>query len=128
MNYILASKQLNPNDIEKHLRVFFIFVFSCNSQLHPHFSTIDNDQDYISLTDMVKNFGDESILYNWLRNRNTIEFLGIWEQLYNSANFKPVEFERFKSQAGLNSFHYSDAFPDWSARCQTVGRETTTIT
>ena len=36
-----------------------------------------NQQDYISLTDMVKNFGDESIVYNWLRNRNTIEFLGI---------------------------------------------------
>ena len=62
-----------------------------------------NEQDYISLTDMVKNFGDEIILYNWLRNRNTIQFLGIWEQLYN-AGFKPIEFDRFKSQAGLNSF------------------------
>jgi len=67
---------------------------------------IRHEQDYISLTDMVKNFGDESILYNWLRNRNTIEFLGIWEQLYN-ADFKPVEFDRFKSQAGLNSFALS---------------------
>jgi KilA-N domain len=38
-----------------------------------------NEQDYISLTDMVKKFGGESILYNWLRNRNTLEFLGIWE-------------------------------------------------
>ena len=38
-----------------------------------------HDQDYISLTDMVKRFGDESILYNWMRNRNTIEFLGICE-------------------------------------------------
>ena len=54
------------------------------------------DQDYISLTDMLRRFGDESILYNWLRNRNTIEFLGIWEQLYNPA-FKPIEFDRFKS-------------------------------
>ena len=63
-------------------------------------------QDYISLTDMVKNFGDESILYNWLRNRNTIEFLGIWEQLYNPA-FKPLEFDRFRNQAGLNSFTLS---------------------
>ena len=64
------------------------------------------DQDYISLTDMLRRFGDESILYNWLRNRNTIEFLGIWEQLYNPA-FKPIEFDRFKSQAGLNSFALS---------------------
>ena len=65
-----------------------------------------NQEDYISLTDMVKNFGDESIIYNWLRNRNTIEFLGIWEQLYN-PDFNPVEFERFKSQAGLNRFTLS---------------------
>ena len=55
---------------------------------------------------MLRHFGDESILYNWLRNRNTIEFLGIWEQLYN-PDFKPVEFDRFKSQAGLNSFALS---------------------
>ena len=65
-----------------------------------------HEQDYISLTDMVKKFGGESILYNWLRNRNTIEFLGIWEHLYNPG-FKPVEFDRFKSQAGLNSFALS---------------------
>ncbi|MEW6108976.1 MAG: KilA-N domain-containing protein [Nitrospirota bacterium] len=65
-----------------------------------------DETDYISLTDMVKSFGDESIIYNWLRNRNTIEFLGIWEQLNNTA-FKPVEFERFKSQAGLNRFSLS---------------------
>lgn len=65
-----------------------------------------HEQDYISLTDMVKRFGDESVLYNWLRNRNTIEFLGIWEHIYNPA-FKPLEFERFKTQAGLNSFALS---------------------
>lgn len=65
-----------------------------------------HEQDYISLTDMVKRFGDESILYNWLRNRNTIEFLGIWEQIYN-PDFKPIEFDRFKNQAGLNSFALS---------------------
>ena len=68
--------------------------------------TSRHEQDYISLTDMLRHFGDESILYNWLRNRNTIEFLGIWEQLYN-PDFKPVEFDRFKSQAGLNSFALS---------------------
>lgn len=65
-----------------------------------------HEQDYISLTDMLRNFGDESILYNWLRNRNTIEFLGIWEQLYNPG-FKPLEFDRFRSQSGLNSFALS---------------------
>lgn len=65
-----------------------------------------DEQDYISLTDMVKRFGDESVLYNWLRNRNTVEFLGIWEQIYNPA-FKPLEFDRFRAQAGLNSFALS---------------------
>lgn len=64
------------------------------------------EQDYISLTDMVKRFGDESVLYGWLRNRNTVEFLGVWERINNPA-FKPLEFERFKSQAGLNSFSLS---------------------
>ena len=57
---------------------------------------------------MVKQFGDESIITNWIRNRNTIEFLGIWEQLYNPA-FKPLEFEGFKKQAGLNKFSCSHA-------------------
>ena len=64
------------------------------------------ETDYISLTDMVRPFGDESIVTNWLRNRNTIEFLGIWEQIYN-PDFKPLEFEGFKKQAGLNSFWIS---------------------
>jgi len=65
-----------------------------------------HEQDCISLTDMVKRFGDENILYGWPRNRNTVEFLGIWEQINNPA-FKPVEFERFRGQAGLNSFSLS---------------------
>ena len=63
-------------------------------------------QDFISLTDMIKSFGDESIIYNWLRNRNTIEFLGLWEQI-NNNNFKPLEFERFKMESGLNRFSLS---------------------
>jgi len=58
--------------------------------------TTRHDQDYISLTDMVKRFGDETVLYGWLRNRNTVEFLGIWEQI-NNPDFKPLEFERFKA-------------------------------
>ena len=55
---------------------------------------------------MIKSFGADTIIYNWLRNRNTIEFLGIWEQI-NNANFKSTEFERFKKEAGLNSFTLS---------------------
>ena len=42
-----------------------------------------NQDDYISLTDMIRSFGDESIIKNWLRNRNTVEFLGIWEIINN---------------------------------------------
>ena len=61
-------------------------------------------QDYISLTDMVNGFGDDILIYSWMRNRNTLEFIGIWEQM-NNPDFKGLEFETFKSQAGLNSFH-----------------------
>ena len=65
-----------------------------------------NKDDYISLTDIAK-YKDEKeaneIIRNWLRNRNSIEFLGLWEKLYN-PDFKPVEFDRFKKEAGLNSF------------------------
>ncbi len=62
--------------------------------------------DYISLTDIARYKEDtntDDIIKNWLRNRNTIELLGFWEQLYN-PNFKPVEFDGFRKQAGLNSF------------------------
>jgi hypothetical protein len=62
-----------------------------------------NNEDYISLTDMAKNFGDDVMIYQWMRNRNTIEFIGVWEQLHN-PKFKGIEFETFKKQAGLNSF------------------------
>jgi hypothetical protein len=61
------------------------------------------DQAFISLTDMAKKFGDDSLIYNWMRNRNTLEFLGIWERLHNPG-FKGLEFDTFKTQAGLNNF------------------------
>ncbi|MEW6696958.1 MAG: KilA-N domain-containing protein [Bacillota bacterium] len=67
------------------------------------------DDDYISLTDIAryKNSEDPNgVVANWLRNRNTVEFLGVWEQLYN-PNFKPLEFEGFRKQAGLNAFTLS---------------------
>ncbi len=60
--------------------------------------------DFISLTDMVKGFGDDTMIYSWMRNRNTLEFIGIWEEL-NNPDFKGNEFVTFKSQAGLNSFN-----------------------
>lgn len=59
--------------------------------------------DFISLTDMAKRFGDDVLIYSWMRNRNTLEFIGIWEQIHNPA-FKGLEFETFRNQAGLNSF------------------------
>lgn len=65
-----------------------------------------NNEDYISLTDIARHKDSsnmDSIIQNWLRNRNTIELLGFWEILYN-PNFKPLEFEGFRKQAGLNSF------------------------
>ena len=65
-----------------------------------------HDNDYISLTDIAR-YKDPNrtdyIIQNWLRNRNTIELLGFWEMLYN-PDFKPIEFDWFKKQAGLNSF------------------------
>ncbi|MFA6950830.1 MAG: KilA-N domain-containing protein [Lentimicrobiaceae bacterium] len=67
-----------------------------------------NDADYISITDIAKYKTDDTsaVIANWMRNRNTIEFLGIWETLYN-PNFKPLEFEGFKKEAGLNAFTLS---------------------
>src|SRR5258708_35551842 len=62
------------------------------------------NQDYICLTDMVKNYGGDAAIYSWMRNRNTVEFLGVWE-LLNNPDFKGGGFETFKKQVGLNSFH-----------------------
>lgn len=67
-----------------------------------------NGDDYFSLTDLARYKSDEpnAVIANWMRNRNTIEYLGIWEQLYN-PDFKPTEFEGFRMQAGLNAFTLS---------------------
>lgn len=61
-----------------------------------------DETDFISLTDIAKFKSEEpnAVIANWLRNRNTIEYFGIWETLYNS-DFKPLE---FKKEAGLNAF------------------------
>ncbi len=63
-----------------------------------------NEQDYICLTDMVRDEEGHDHIRNWMRNRNTVEFLGLWETLHN-PNFKPVEFDTFRKQAGLNNFN-----------------------
>ena len=67
-----------------------------------------NEQDYISLTDIARHKSDDptAVIGNWMRNRNTIEYLGIWETLYNPG-FKPIEFEGFRKEAGLNAFTLS---------------------
>lgn len=67
-----------------------------------------NNNDYISLTDIAKYKSEEPfiVVVNWMRNRNTIEYLGIWESLYNPV-FKPIEFDRFRKEAGLNAFTLS---------------------
>lgn len=75
-------------------------------------------EDYISLTDMIKPFGDDAIIKNWLRNRNTVEFLGIWEQIYNPG-FNLVEFDLIKKQTGLNSFVLS--VKKWSEATHAIG-------
>jgi len=65
-----------------------------------------HEEDYISLTDIARyknQSHSDDLIRNWLRNRNTLEFLGIWERLNNPA-FNPVEFDGIKKQAGLNSF------------------------
>ena len=68
--------------------------------------SVTRQEDFICLTDIAR-YKDakrtDYIIQNWLRNRNTIEFLGIWEHL-NNENFKPIEFDGFRKQAGLNSF------------------------
>ena len=69
----------------------------------------DNQNDYISITDLARHRDaqhTDSIIQNWMRNRNTIELLGFWETIYN-PNFKPLEFEGFKKEAGLNAFTMS---------------------
>lgn len=81
-----------------------------------------NEHDYISLTDMANAKESESraadIIKNWIRNRYTIEFLGTWEMIHN-PNFKVVEFDHFKAQAGLPSFVLSAS--EWIERTNAIG-------
>lgn len=65
-----------------------------------------NGEDYICITDMAKSYGAARVVDNWLRNKNTIEFLGVWERL-NNHEFNYLEFEAIKNRAGLNRFTVS---------------------
>lgn len=81
-----------------------------------------NNEDYISLTDMVKAKDDDSraadIIKNWLRNRGTLEFLGTWESIYN-PDFKVVEFDHFRKEAGLPTFTMSVS--NWVESTNAIG-------
>jgi len=76
-------------------------------------------QDFISLTDMVRDIENGLVLIEkWLRNKNTIEFLGIWEEIYN-PDFNSPEFEGIKNQAGLNRFALS--VKQWINKTNAIG-------
>ncbi len=77
------------------------------------------DGDFICITDMVRNLdGGNSIIENWLRNKNTIEFIGIWEEL-NNPGFNSLEFEGIKNEAGLNRFYLSAK--KWIEKTNAIG-------
>ena len=78
-----------------------------------------DDKDYISLTDMVRNIENGlALIEKWLRNKNTIEFLGIWEEMYNH-DFNSLEFEGIKNEAGLNRFVLS--VKQWVEKTNSIG-------
>jgi hypothetical protein len=81
-----------------------------------------DDKDYISLTDMMKAKDGDFFISDWLRNRNTVEFLGAWEQIHN-PDFNYGEFAIIKSQAGLNSYKIS--VKEWVAKTNAIGLRAT---
>ncbi|GAB6106050.1 KilA-N domain-containing protein [Fusibacter bizertensis] len=82
--------------------------------------TEDFQNELISLTDIARYKSDEpnDVIKNWMRNRDTIEFLGLWESLHN-PDFKPVEFDGFKKEAGLNAFTMSPT--KWIVAVNAIG-------
>ncbi|MCL2297692.1 MAG: KilA-N domain-containing protein [Proteobacteria bacterium] len=78
----------------------------------------ENDMDFISLTDMIKAKDGDFFISDWLRNRNTVEFLGIWEQVHN-PHFNYGGFAIIKSQAGLNNYKIS--VKEWVAQTNAIG-------
>jgi hypothetical protein len=80
------------------------------------------DEDFISLTDMLKAKDGDFFISDWLRNRNTVEFLGVWESIYN-PRFNYGEFAIIKSQAGLNSYKIS--VKEWVEKTNAIGLKAT---
>ncbi len=80
------------------------------------------DHEYISLTDMLRAKDGDFFISDWLRNRNTVEFLGIWESIYN-PNFNYGEFAIIKSQVGLNSYKIS--VKEWQEKTNSIGLKAT---
>ena len=78
----------------------------------------DGDRDFISLTDMLRAKDGDFFISDWLRNRNTVEFLGIWEQVHN-PDFNYGGFAAIKSQAGLNNYKLS--VKEWVAQTRAIG-------
>ncbi len=76
------------------------------------------DEDYISLTDMLKSKDGDFFISDWLRNRNTIEYLGVWEKIHN-PNFNYGEFAIITSQSGLNSYKLS--VKEWVSKTNAIG-------
>ncbi len=93
-----------------------------NVQNIPITISMSNAEDYICITDMAAAKSDSAraadVVKNWLRNRNTLEFLGTWEQIYN-PNFKVVEFDHFKQEAGLHTFVLSVS--EWIEKTGAIG-------
>ncbi|WP_286842025.1 MULTISPECIES: KilA-N domain-containing protein [Sphingobacterium] len=83
---------------------------------------LDNGNEFISLTDMLKAKDGDFFISDWLRNRNTVEYLGIWESIYNPL-FNYGEFAIIKSQAGLNSYKIS--VKDWVEKTNAIGLKAT---
>lgn len=75
-------------------------------------------EDYLSLTDMLRSKDGDFFFHNWLRNRNTVEFLGTWEKVFN-PKFNTVEFDIIKSKTGLNNFRLSAK--EWSEKTSAIG-------
>jgi hypothetical protein len=80
------------------------------------------DEDFISLTDMLKAKDGDFFISDWLRNRNTVEFLGVWESIQN-PDFNYGEFAIIKSQAGLNSYKIS--VKEWVEKTKAIGLKAT---
>jgi len=76
------------------------------------------DNDYISLTDMLKAKDGDFFISDWLRNRNTVEYLGIWERIYN-PDFNYGEYAIIRSKAGLNNYKIS--VKEWASKTNAIG-------